>query len=195
MEILEKLFGSQAKVKIMSLFIYNPEAVYDPKGVAVKSKVKIDTVRRELRTLQNAKLAKRRVVSYKGKKINGWTLDTAFQYLKPLQELLTHMGPLSHQELIKRMAKIGRIKMIVISGVFTQQWDGRVDLLIVGDRINRNLLATTLRTLESEIGKDLHYAALETSDFQYRLGIGDKLVRDIFDYPHEVVLDKLGLIH
>ena len=195
MEILEKLFGSQAKVKIMRLFIYNPEAVYDPRGVATKSKTKIEVVRRELNSLQKAGLAKRRVVSYKGKKINGWTIDSSFQYLKPLQELLTHMGPLTHQELIKRLSKTARVKLVVVSGVFSQQWDGRIDLLIVGDRINKTLLSSTLRTLEAEIGKDLQYAALETADFQYRLGIGDKLIRDVFDYPHEVVLDKIGLSH
>jgi hypothetical protein len=195
METLEKLFGSAARVKIMRLFIYNPEAVYDPRGVATKSNVKIETVRRELRALEKARLAKRKVVTYKGAKINGWTLDLGFQYLKPLQELLTHMGPLTHQEIIKRLGKTGRIKLIVVSGVFSQQWDGRVDMLIVGDRINRTLLSKTLRTLEAEIGKDLQYAALETPDFQYRMGIGDKLIRDVFDYPHEVVMDKLGLSH
>jgi hypothetical protein len=194
METLEKLFGSSSKVKIMRLFIYNPEAVYDSKGVALKSKVKSDIVRRELSSLLRLGLLKRRVVSFKGRKINGWTLDSNFSYLEPLQELLTYMGPLTNREIIRRIGRTGRIKLIIVAGVFTQQWDGRVDLLIVGDRINKTLLGKILRTVESEIGKDLRYAALETSDFHYRMGIGDKLIRDVFDYPHEVVLDKLGVV-
>ena len=47
--------------------------------------------------------------------------------------------------------------------------------------------------LEAEIGKELRYAAFETGEFNYRLGMYDKLVRDILDYPHTVVLDRLGL--
>jgi hypothetical protein len=84
---------------------------------------------------------------------------------------------------------------VVISGIFTEQWDGRVDLLIIGNKIRKAVLEATLRNIEAEVGKDLRYACLETPDFIYRLGIGDKLIRDVFDYPHKVILDKIGLSH
>jgi hypothetical protein len=39
----------------------------------------------------------------------------------------------------------------------------------------------------------MKYVALPTSEFQYRMGMGDKLLRDILDYKHEVALDVLGI--
>jgi hypothetical protein len=43
------------------------------------------------------------------------------------------------------------------------------------------------------MGKEIRYSAFETGEFQYRLGMYDKLIRDVLDYPHETVLDKLGV--
>ena len=49
--------------------------------------------------------------------------------------------------------------------------------------------------IEAEVGKEIKYAILETDDFKYRLGVGDRLIRDIMDYPHDVALDKLGMFY
>jgi len=66
-------------------------------------------------------------------------------------------------------------------------------MLVVGDHLRRSTLENYMRSLEAEIGKELRYAAFETSEFNYRLGMYDKLVRDILDYPHRTVLDRIGL--
>ena len=50
-----------------------------------------------------------------------------------------------------------------------------------------------MRKLESEIGRDLRYALLGSEDFAYRLNMNDKLVRDIMDYPHRIVFDRLNI--
>ena len=50
-----------------------------------------------------------------------------------------------------------------------------------------------IRSIEAEIGKELRYASFETPDFRYRLGMYDKLVRDILDFPHKKVVDKIGV--
>jgi len=192
METLEKLFGSSAKVKIMRLFIFNPSENYDSKTIAVKSKVGPAELRRELNSLSRMGLIKKKAFVSGGKKKAGWTLNSAFSFLVPLENILTHLGPVSHQDLIKRIATAGKIKCIVISGVFTKQWDGRVDILIVGDKIKKNILQNVVRNIEAEIGKDLRFASLDTAEFQYRFSIGDKLIRDIFDYPHHVIFDKVG---
>ena len=47
--------------------------------------------------------------------------------------------------------------------------------------------------VEAEIGKELTFASFETADFHYRLGMYDKLIRDILDYPHQKLLDKLNM--
>jgi hypothetical protein len=66
--------------------------------------------------------------------------------------------------------------------------------LVVGDNIKRGKLENVMKTLESEIGKELKYAYFGTEDFKYRLSMCDKLIRDILDYPHKKILNKLGII-
>jgi hypothetical protein len=83
--------------------------------------------------------------------------------------------------------------MVIVSGVFIQNTDSRVDLLIVGDNLKRTAIDRIVKNMEAEIGKELIFASFETSDFHYRLGMYDKLVRDILDYPHQKLLDKIGL--
>jgi hypothetical protein len=50
-----------------------------------------------------------------------------------------------------------------------------------------------MKNLESEVGKELTYSAFETEDFEYRLGIHDRLVRDILDAPHTTLIDQAWL--
>ena len=85
-------------------------------------------------------------------------------------------------------------KLIIVAGVFIQEKESRADILIVGDNVKRTSLENTIKTLESEIGKELRYAYFTTDDFRYRLNMYDKLTRDILDYPHKTVLDKLGIV-
>ena len=50
-----------------------------------------------------------------------------------------------------------------------------------------------IKNIESEIGREIRYAVFDTPDFQYRYNMCDKLIRDVLDYPHEKVIDKLGI--
>lgn len=85
------------------------------------------------------------------------------------------------------------MKLILTAGVFQHDPESRVDILVVGDNIKQGMLVSAISALEAELGKELRYAAFETADFKYRLGVYDKLVRDILDYPHQKILNKLGL--
>jgi hypothetical protein len=88
---------------------------------------------------------------------------------------------------------VGKLKLVVASGLFVQNWDARVDLLLVGDDLDLRRIENAIKSLEAEIGKELAYSAFETADFEYRLGIHDRLIRDIIDYPHVTLLDRLGI--
>ena len=83
---------------------------------------------------------------------------------------------------------------IVIAGVFIQEPESRVDMLIVGDGVKKTALENTIKLLESELGKELKYAYFTTQDFQYRLSMFDKLIRDVLDYPHKKVLNRLSFL-
>jgi putative transposon-encoded protein len=189
MEILDKLFGSASKVKIMKLFIFNPDHLFDSKAVTQRARLTPTQVRKELTVLTKIGLIKQKGKS--GHKI--YSLNEAFPYIRPLKELMTHTITISYDDIVKKIGRTCKLKSVVLSGLFINQLESRVDMLIIGNQFNRNALTKCMKNLEAEIGKELSYAILETEDFKYRVSVGDRLVRDILEYPHQIAYDRLGL--
>jgi hypothetical protein len=205
MEILAKLFGNDTKVKLMRLFLFNPDNAYLIDEIVERSKSDSKDVKKELSILLSAGIAKKKntsrdVPKKKGKKIImkriqgvGYCLDQKFPYLDSLKNLLIMVSLQADETLVRKFNAAGRIKFFVASGLFIQEWDTRVDLLIVGDDLNLNKLENVIKSIEAEIGKEIVYSAFETSDFEYRHGMQDRLIRDILDYSHTTLVDKLGI--
>jgi len=194
METLSKLFGSENKVKIMRLFLFNPETIFNVREISNRVKSDPAKVRREMSLLEKAGLVKKRSSVKKKTPGQCFSLDHNFTYLSALQNFLINTEPLHAKEIIRRINRLGSIKLIITAGVFIQEPESRADLLIVGDYIKKPSLDNTIKTLESEIGKELRYAYFTTEDFNYRLSMFDKLTRDILDYPHKKLLNRLGNI-
>lgn len=193
METLGRIFGSETKVKIMRLFLFSPDKVFDTKTIGEKIDEDSGRVRRELSILEKIDFLKRRVGNRNGKQVQGYIMNSNFSYLLPLQNFLINIEPLQPKELIKKITKLGSVKLIIVAGVFIQDPESRVDVFIVGDGIKKSNLENLMLSLEAEIGKELKYAQFTTEDFKYRLSMFDKLTRDILDYPHKKILNKLGI--
>lgn len=205
METLSKLFSGEDRVKMMRLFLFNPEILFSLEQIVEKAKISMKSAKAELdvlskasmiggkKTIQMVKVKRRGKVLELKKRVNSWYLDPNFEYLLPLQNLLINTRPLRPSEILKRLSNVGKLKMVIVSGVFIQNPDSRVDILIVGDNLKRGAIDRTVKLMEAEIGKELSFAAFETPDFHYRLGMYDKLIRDILDYPHQMLLDKLNI--
>lgn len=189
-DVLGKLLGSPARVKFLRLFLFNPGAVLKLSEAADRAQVALSVARRELPFYERLGLLRPRRV--RGARERAYILNEGFAYLSALQHLLLNL-PVRGQDIVKRLRAAGSIKLVILSGLFVNEYDGRVDLLIVGDRLHEGRVRSVVRSLEAEIGKELRYAALPTEEFLYRLGIYDKLVRDVIDYPHTVALDRLNV--
>lgn len=207
MDTLTAIFGSAVKVKIMRLFLFNDNTTFLIREIVDRTKSPQDQVKKELNILEKAGIIKTRKISkeiqvpkgkiFVSKKFEGigYFLNTKYPYLDPLKNLLTITSLKVDESLTRRFTNAGKIKLFIVAGVFTQNWDSRVDLLLVGDDLNITKIENVIRIIESEIGKEIAYSAFETQDFEYRLGIHDRLVRDILDYPHATLLDRLGVEH
>lgn len=197
------MFGSAGRVKIMKLFLFNSEDYFEKNQVVKRTKISSDIVVKELKLLEDINLIKKKTyqkaqISKKTgktnkKKVQGYILNPDFPALKPLKNLLINQEPLQYGDLIKRLGRAGKVKLIIISGIFLQLDDSRVDLFIVGDDMKDRSLKNTINYMETEIGHELRYSVLETKDFSYRMSVCDRLVRDVLDYPHEIIIDKIGI--
>jgi hypothetical protein len=205
LDTLGTIFGSEARVKIMRLFLFNPEEIFDLGDVCDKSKVSRNTAKKEIVLLEKAKLIKKKDFSkvvrkkkrkkFKDVKVrsHGFYLNQDFTYITALKQLLIKTKTLEGAEIVKMLSRAGKLTLVIVAGVFTQDKDSRVDLFVVGNNLNKSSLNNVIKSIEAELGRELAYAYFETKDFQYRLGMYDKLIRDVLDYPHQVLLDKISL--
>lgn len=205
MKTLSKLFNGEPRVKVMRLFLFNPETIFSLDKIIDKARISPKEAGLEVEVLSKAgmirsrktaqliKVKKRGKVFEVKKKVLSWYLNPSFEYLSPLQNLLINTRPLRKEEILKRFSRVGKLKMVIVSGVFIQNPDSRVDVLIVGDNLKKGMIDRTIKAMEAEIGKELAFASFETADFHYRLGMYDKLIRDILDYPHQKLLDRLNV--
>ena len=204
-DILPKLFGNKSIVKMMRLFLLNADEAFETSEVRIRTKTTPSALRSDMNRLRSIGFIKKKTTvkvrtakTKKGKgtkkKVEAWQLNIDFPYLSALKLLLLSDHMINKAEAVKRMRRAGKIKLIVLSGIFLRETDGdRVDVLVVGDKLNRNSLETALRALESEVGKELSYAIMDSDEFNYRLGMYDKFIRDILDYPHEKLVNKIGV--
>jgi DNA-binding MarR family transcriptional regulator len=195
METLAKLLGGHARVKIMRLFLLNSNNSFDVDDITSRSRVTTPNTRKEISSLSAMGFIKSKVVSREGsrgtrKKVTVWQLNPSFQYLKAVRELLVDPKLLLQEDLATRFKQIGKIKLMIVSGVFIGDSKSRADLLIVGDRLKKTTLGQIMKGLEAEIGKELDYVVLDTEEFKYRLDMYDKLVCDIMDLPHLKLVDN-----
>ena len=101
---------------------------------------------------------------------------------------------LAKDVLLKKFKGLGqKLKLVILTGVFVDGDQSRVDVVVVGDSISRAKLEGVLKSIESVVGKELKYALFSIEEFKYRMGMFDHFLREIFDNPHEKLFDKLNI--
>jgi hypothetical protein len=195
MEILGKLFGGIPRIKIMRLFLLNPEQCFDVHDVGDRSRLQGAIVRKTLAGLAAMSLIKKKSFiketidarngKTKKKRVSGWCYNPDFPYGEELKKFLVEGEFFHKSDLVKRFRPAGKLQMLVVSGIFIQDGESRLDILLVGDNLKKSYVKKTISVLESELGKELSYAIFETADFKYRASMYDKLIRDVFEFQHE----------
>jgi hypothetical protein len=189
MDPLARLFSSSARLKLLRLFLFNDDSGFVLADIAFRSGVPTDSVRKEIKTLLLAGIIKKRTA----KEGVLYSANKKFTYYLQLQTFLRTTTSVSDQDIITSLKKAGNIRMVALSGLFTGAIETKVDLLVVGDKLDDKHLDKAVRLFEAELGRELRFAAFSTEDFKYRLGVYDRLLRDIFDYPHRTIVDRIGL--
>ena len=196
-DILSELFSS-ARVKVMRLFLRNPQESLSARDIAERVREDRSTAQKEIRLLAK--------IGFLAPAVNGqaragakvkipsknWMLNSEFELLRPIRTLLLKDLPVTNTDLLRRFKLFGnRIKLVYLSGVFLDRDDARADIIIVGDGVSRSRLIKTLQAIEADLGKELNYAYFTTEEYAYRTNMYDHFLRDILDYPHETLIDRL----
>lgn len=189
MHSLAKLFCSPTRLKLLRLFVFNSKASFTLAEAAFRTKANAPMVRKELTALLSAEIIRRRGMGRDAR----YVANRKFEHFDALALFLRETTIIGPKEVLSALRKAGSLRLVILTGIFTGVIEPKVDLLIVGDRLEERALIAAIRTIEADFGREIRYSAFATEDFRYRFGVYDRLLRDVLDYSHRTILDKIGL--
>lgn len=210
--LLEKLFDSVPRARLLRLFLRNPEGFFTFKELVKRAQMGPAAVRKEIAKLMKIGVIRRKIaflryeikkksrsrkkppkIIVKTKKEKVFYANPEFPLTQELRELVTRASVASRGKLLRQIKGLGNVKLAVLSGIFINNDSSRTDLLVVGDKVGQKKLNRFLSSIESELGAALRYTLMDTKEFKYRLDMYDRFLRDILEYPHEKLINKLRI--
>jgi hypothetical protein len=193
------LFGNQARVKLLRFFLFNPTQEFTFDDISRRAKLVRRTARTEINALERAEVIRKKMVYMKHptKEIKvrmlAYSLNDKFPQLASLQTFLFETAPINGDTVLKHIRKIGPVDFVACTGVFMREFDRRIDLIVAMKKLSENKIEVAVRALEAELGIEIRYASFSAEDLMYRVRMYDKLTRDVFDYPYQILIDKIGI--
>jgi predicted transcriptional regulator len=197
--MLEHLFGSMTRVKLLRLFFNNQQRAYFVRELSRTIDTQLNAVRRELANLEEIGVIKQ-VAFGESKEEEIGTERSKYYKLNPelfiseeLSALLNKTQMLEEREFIELIKKrCGLVKVMIMSGFFTDA-DVSTDILLVGE-IKPVQLAKVIRDFEKFLNRPIRYTVMDQKEFLERKEIGDKFLYSIFESKHAVVMDELKAV-
>ncbi len=194
--MLEHLFGSKTRVRLLRLFLHHPEEAFFVRELARKTHFQMNAVRRELENLTKfgALMESKQLAADREKGPSGqrryYKLNTDFVLYPELRALLMKSQVLLEQNFVKRVQDMGTVKYLALTGRFVDMPDLSTDLLVIG-KVNRERLERLIHDFERELGASVRFTVLTGQEFQYRKQVGDKFIYSILEAKKVVVVDEL----
>ncbi|MFT7184268.1 MAG: DNA-binding transcriptional ArsR family regulator [Oceanicoccus sp.] len=176
--MLKHLFTSKARIKLLTLFLLNPNKEYYVRQLTRELDEQINSVRRELDNLKKMGLLRSRMKSRK----KFFTVNVNHVLFRDLRNVIIKARN-SSENLVKNIVKMGTVDFLLVSGVFLLK-GGPVDLLIVGE-IDKEALEKFLDTLETE--ESIKFSILSTDDFVYRVKCRDQFILDLVQDGENII--------
>ena len=214
---MEQLFGSKTRVKLLKLFLSNPNRSFYVREITRKVDEQINSVRRELANLLSLGI----ITSDSTNNKLYYEVDQKWPQYAPLRELFTGkrngtgaskkasaaVETVSKDDVVptesieqsaqpsvdvKIWEKVGNIAGIAYSGLLTRDKESPVDVMIVGD-VPVSRAEAAVAELEKQEGKELRYAVIELEEWLYRKQIHDKFWLQVNSSKKQVILDTQNI--
>ena len=196
--MIEQLFGSKTRVKLLKLFYGNPSRAYYVREITRKIDEQINSVRRELSNLLSVGI----ITSDNTNNKLYYEVNQEYEYYNPLLEIFgakkSNVEDANKEHSTARdeeFKALGHVELVVFSGQLTRDTSSPVDVLVVGN-VNKNAVEKYIAGLEEEEGgKNISYTVMKLDDFNYRRQIRDRFVARIIDAKKQVLLDRQNLLN
>lgn len=200
--MIEQLFGSKTRVKLLRLFYENPNRSFYVREITRKIEEQINSVRRELSNLLSIGIISSDTTNNR----LYYEVNQSYEYYAALSAIFGSgsvvpaaktkkkgttaiSAPPKESEQERELKALGNVELAIFTGQFTRDESSGTDILIAGD-INQTKLSKFMDDLEQKEGKDLRYTVMPASEFDYRRQINDRFLTTVLDSKKQIVIDK-----
>ncbi len=203
--MLEHLFGSKTRVKLLRLFLRNPAEPIFVRELTRRVETQINAVRRELMNLVKLGLVTEAAVEEPvtgtakkrpGLKRKYYQLNQQFPLLAEISSLILKAQVLLDRRLDQEIAALGDVRYLAFMGAFVQSGattspaPPAIDLFLVG-RVDTDAFKNLMTEVEGVFGSELNFSILALEEFRYRKDLGDRFLHSILEAPKKVLIDRL----
>lgn len=190
--MVEQLFGSKTRVKLLSLFLNNPNRPFYVREITRKIDEQINSVRRELANLLSIGIIK----SEGAKNRLYYEINQKYPYYEQLRSIFSTAAVKTKKEtelkeedhIAKMLRTTGTVDYAFLTGTFVRESRVNTDIVIIGD-VNRAKLAKVIADIEREMGRELNFSLMTPKEYEYRLSLNDRFLASIVAAKKIVVID------
>lgn len=178
--MLELLFSSSARVKILTLFLSNPESRFYQREIESLTGLPIRAVQREVKRLETLGLLQRTV---EGNRVY-YQVDREFFLFPELKSMVlktTGLGSLLREGL----QNDDRIKVAFIYGSYAANQEtttSDIDLFVIGELASRELHAA-VREAEKVVHREVNYTLFSPEEFCQKARARNGFVLNVLEGP------------
>jgi hypothetical protein len=196
--MIEQLFGSKTRVKLLELFYSNPNRSFYVREITRKIDEQINSVRRELSNLLNIGI----ITSETTNNRLYYEVNQKYDFFEPLQAIfggekrptaVKSPAAVATEDEHTHLKALGNVEIAIYTGQFTRDDSTGVDVFIAGD-INPTQLQKFISNLEQQESKEIRYTCMSLADIEYRLQIKDRFAANLLRAKKQILVDKHNLL-
>ena len=194
--MIDALFGSKTRVKLLHLFLNNPGKAFYVREITRLIDEQINSVRRELSNMLEVGI----ITSKNTDNKLYYEINQRYEFYTPFRAIFANQKIAAASSDTKATAewqkvaqKLAGARVVIAAGALVSGSASKVDLLIVGDVASKKV-AALISAAEAAEARELTYATLTYDEFYYRLSVRDRFFCDILTNKHEVLVDMDEII-
>jgi predicted nucleotidyltransferase len=183
--MLEALFSSRVRVRLLTIFLLNPDTRFHARVLAKMVGAQYSGVWKELKNLEQAGL----LFSESSAIFKAYFVNSRFSILPELRSIILKTAGAG--DMIRReLEGIGQMEVAFVYGSFAAGDADRqsdIDLMLVG-KIDLTRLAPIIARLEKDLGRAVNYTAFTPEEWREKQRKREPFVKNVLNGPKVMLI-------
>ena len=177
--MLERLFTSRVRVRLLTLFLTHPTEAFYIRQIARLTGETYNNVRQELQNLAQLGL----ILSERRANATYYQTNVEHFLFPELKRIILKTEAVGDR-LRQALAALGNVRVTFIYGSTargTEVASSDIDLMVIGE-VDLDALDGTIDSIEEELGRTVNYTLFSAGEWQERVAQGHSFVTDVLTH-------------